>query len=423
MGLIFCNCEQKKSIKKGSVELTYWSSSNPLEIELAQVQVEEWNLAHPRVQVSLTPLPDDRPAEEIIQAAIENGTTPDVSSNIWPGAVPQFVETGGLVALDMFEDFMKVVGDRTPQQMIYSLRQKDGHIYQVPWKGNPIMMLYNVKLLREANIERPPQRYSEFLEAAKKLTKDKNGDGEIDQWASDINLAGDWWRRYFDFYALYIAASGGRTLLRDGKIDFNNAAAVKVFKFWADGYNQNYFSKIVFTHDVFIEGRIAFRFTGPWNVAVIEKNKPEDFEYDVVPIPVPDDHDGPVFSYRDSKDISIFSNTSYPREAWEFVKFLISKESDLRLLNVCSQIPLRKDLLTDSEFKEYFRKNTIMGKFVAQASNTRAVDSSPYLQEIFEIISQEFFNSVIQRGKSPKQAVADAARRAEKILGKRQDES
>ena len=89
---------------------------------------------------------------------------------------------------------------------------------------------------------------------------------------------------------------------------------------------------------------------------------------------------------------------------------------------MCSQIPLRKDLLTDSEFKEYFRKNTIMGKFVAQASNTRAVDSSPYLQEIFEIISQEFFNSVIQRGKSPKQAVADAARRAEKILEKRQDE-
>ena len=291
MGLIFINCEQKRSIKKNTIELAYWSSSNELEIELAQIQVAEWNLAHPLVQVTLIPLGEDRPAEEIIQAAIENGTTPDVCSNIWPGAASQFTEAGGLVALDRLEDFMEVVGDRTPLPMIYSLRHEDGHIYEVPWKGNPIMMQYNVKLLREANIEKPPQRYSEFLEAAKKLTKDKNGDGEIDQWASDIYLAGDWWLRFFDFYAFYIAASGGRTLLREGKIDFKNAAAVKVFKFWADGYNQNYFPKIAFTHDVFIEGRIAFRFTGPWNVAVIEKNKPEDFEYDVVPITVPDDHE------------------------------------------------------------------------------------------------------------------------------------
>ena len=414
--LVFNSCERKPSSQRDIVNLIYWSSSNPDEIKMARIQVAEWNQAHPKIQVSLVPLPEDRPAEEIIQAAIEDGTTPDVCSNIWPGAAPQFVDAGGLIAVDKFEDFRKVLGARTPLQMIYSLRHQDGHIYQVPWKGNPIMMEFNVRLLREANIEKPPQTYSEFLKAAKRLTRDTDGDGKIDQWACDPYPTSAWWQRITDFYALYIAASKGHTLLRDGSVGFNNDAAVKVFKFWRDGHKHNYFPKNVFTHDIFIEEKISFHITGPWSIAFNEANKPEDFEYGIVPIPVPDDHEGPIFTYRDSKNISIFSNTSYPREAWEFVKFLISKENDLRLLKMCNQIPLRKDLLTDPELKEYFQNNPMMEKFVAQAVYTRSVDYSLHLQEIFEIISDEFFTSVIQGEKSSQQAVEDAAQKAKRIL-------
>lgn len=384
---------------------------------MAQIQVAEWNQTHPKIQVSLVPLLEDHPAEEIIQTAIDNGTTPDVCSNIWPGAAPQFVEARGLIAVDRFEDFMEVMKDRTPLQMIYSLRHKDGHIYQVPWKGNPIMMEYNVRLLNEADIEKPPQTYSEFLKASKKLTRDTNGDGKIDQWACDPSPTGVWWKRYFDFYTLYIAASKGQILLKDGRVDFNNEEAVKVFEFWKEGYKHNYFPKNVFKQNIFIEGKIAFHITGPWNIADIEENKPAGFDYDVVPIPVPDNHQGPIYTYRDSKNISIFSNTSHPQEAWEFVKYLISKENDLRLLKMCNQIPLRKDLLTDPELKEYFQNNHMMKKFVAQAVYTRSVDNSLHLQEIFEIISDEFLTSAIQGKKSSQQAIEDATQRAKKILG------
>ncbi len=205
-------------------------------------------------------------------------------------------------------------------------------------------------------------------------------------------------------------------MLKDMRVDFGNDDAVKVFDFWADGYKHNYFPRIIFSYDVFLREEIVFHITGPWNIAFTEKNKPEGFIYDVVPIPTPDDHRGPVYTYRDSKNISIFSNTTHPREAWEFVKFLINKENDLRLLKTCSQIPLRKDLLTDPEFREYFQANPMMEKFVAQAVFTREVDSSPHFKNILEIISQDFMISVIKGEKSSRQSVVDAAQKAEKIL-------
>ncbi len=36
------------------------------------------------------------------------------------------------------------------------------------------------------------------------------------------------------------------------------------------------------------------RGTGPWTIAYLERNKPDGFEYDFAPIPVPNDHQGKV---------------------------------------------------------------------------------------------------------------------------------
>ncbi len=413
--LVFNNCEQKPSTTETVVNLTYWSSSNPLEIKLAENLVLDWNNSNPTIQVTLKPLPAELPAEEIILRAIKNGTAPDVCSNMWPGFVPTLVEVGGLIAVDRFDDFDEVVRARTPIQMIHSLRYKDGHIYEVPWKGNPIMLQYNTRLINEAGVTLP-LKYSGFLNAAKKLTRDTNGDGQIDRWMLDPSPTDDWFQRFFDFYAFYIAASGGQTLFNGNDIDFENSAAVEVFRFWENGYSNSYFPKTIFTYDAFLNEEIAFNITGPWNIAYADKNKRDDFEYDFTPIPVPDNYEGPVYTYRDVKDITIFSNTSNPREAWEFVKFMISKKNDLLLLELCSQVPLRKDLLIDPDFSSYLKSNSYMEKFVAQARYTKSVDQSPYLKDIFEIISHEFTEGCIDRVKTPEQALADAASKVNQLL-------
>jgi multiple sugar transport system substrate-binding protein len=418
MALIVVGCGRKTSETDGVVKIVYWPSANQQEIDLAKEVVEGWNRAHPEVQVTMQPLPEGRSSEEVLLAAIAGGTTPDICSNIWPGVTSLFVEAGALVALDQFDDFASFMEDRTPKELIDPFRAPDGHIYQVPWKGNPIMMQYNTKLFREADIDRPPKTYAEFIAAAAKLTRDLDGDGQADQWAADLNMRAEWRERLFDFYPFYIAASGGRTLLRDGKVDFNNQDAIRVFQLLGEGYRRGYFPKITFSGDAFLQGKVGMHITGPWNIAHTEKNKPEGFEYGIARLPMPDDYQGSALTYGDYKNMAIFRTTEHPSQAWEFMKFMLSKANDLRLLMVCDQLPLRKNLLSDTTFQAYFHDNPMMAEFAALLPHTVGVDNSPYLQEVFEAIGQEYEASCIYGKKSPSQAVQAAASKSEKILGR-----
>ncbi|MDZ7262894.1 MAG: sugar ABC transporter substrate-binding protein, partial [candidate division KSB1 bacterium] len=101
---------------------------------------------------------------------------------------------------------------------------------------------------------------------------------------------------------------------------------------------------------------------------------------------------------------------------WEFAKFLVSRESDRKLLQMTNQLPLRKDILQDSLFQPYFEKNPRMVTFAQQAQYVRGVDSSPVLREIFDAISQEFEACVIYGVKTPEAAVSAAAERARLIM-------
>lgn len=417
-GALSCdrNSSQRKDDKTGVIHLTYWCSSNQNEINLAEELVEKWNSTHPEIQVRLQPIPASQSSEEVLLAAIAGKTTPDICSNIWPGAMDDFTNAGGLVRLNEFPDFFDVMASRISMELLNAFQSPDSHYYQIPWKTNPIMVMYNVRLFREAGVKNPPETYSEYLEAARLITKDLDGDGHFDQWMGYRDIRPIWWQRFFDYYTFYIAASGGKTLFDKSDIVFNNDASVEVFQFFQELYANGYYPRTTFQGDQFVAGKLATQFTGPWNVIHIQNYAGADFEFDISPIPVPDDTEGPVYTYGDHKNIALFSTTEHPEAAWEFAKFLITPQADLKLLELCSQIPLRQNLTGDPLYKNYFTQHPRMVKFAEQAPYTRGVDGASDLKEIFDGISQEYEACAVFGLKRPEQAVKDAAERAEMII-------
>src|SRR3990172_3743401 len=77
--------------------LTYWPAPNPEEIKLADSLVNFWNRLHPDIQVRMQPIPVSQSTEEVLLAAIAGKTTPDICSNIWPGALHEYTQAGGLI--------------------------------------------------------------------------------------------------------------------------------------------------------------------------------------------------------------------------------------------------------------------------------------------------------------------------------------
>jgi multiple sugar transport system substrate-binding protein len=410
------NQENSRLNADGSVRINYWCAPNPREIALAKELVELWNQNNPQQKVHLQAIPASQSSEEVLLAAIAGGTTPDVCSNMWPGAMDDFTSSGGLVRLDTFPDFWESMDERIPRDLLESFKAPDGCYYQIPWKTNPIMVIYNKQIFREAGVEARLVTYTDFLNAAAKIVVDKDKDGIMDRWMLYRNIKPLWWQRFFDYLSLYIAASGGKTMFDGRKIIFNNEASVDVFAFLEEMYRKGYCPLTEFQGDQFLNERLATQITGPWMINYIEKFKQEGFEYGVMPLPVPDDYTGQVYTYGDHKNISIFSTTKNPKLAWEFAKTLISKEADKRLLEICSQIPIRKNLTQDTLYHEFFSENPMMLEFAEQAPYTRGVDGISDLKEILDGLSQEYEACVLYHRISPETAIENAAKRAEVIM-------
>ena len=394
------------------VELTYWPAPNAQEVELADSLVAEWNALHPAIHVVMQPIPVSQSTEEVLLAAIAGKTTPDVCSNIWPGALTEYTQAGGLIPLDSYPDFDSIVSARTPRELLETFRSDDGHYYQIPWKTNPVMMFYNERMFREVGVDRVPRTYSEYLAAGKKILEHSGGG----VWIGERDIRPIWWQRMFDFLPFYIGASSGQTLFLNGAVAFDNDAAREVLSFFQQCYGKGYFPRTFFQGgDPFILERKATHFSGPYMVAQIQKFAP-GIRFGIAQLPVPDGYTGPAYTYGDFKNIAIFSTSTHPREAWEFVKFLITARHDLLLLRLCDQLPVRGDLLSNALFADYFARRAGMVTFARQVPFTRGVDAVPDLKEILDAISQAYERCAVYGRTPPAQAVHDAAQRVQMII-------
>jgi multiple sugar transport system substrate-binding protein len=396
--------------KNSGNSMLYWCSNNTDEIKFAKLITDKWNKNNPNDQIKYQPVPEGRSSEEIILAAVVGNTTPDIYSNMWQGDVEAYAQAGVLVAFDTLNGFMEFIYGRCDSSVVEEIKSLDGHIYQIPWKINPIMLIYNIDIINSLELDSPPQTYNDFFNASQKFQKDSDNDGYVDRWFGYSEVEVTWWQRFFDFYPLYLAASGGAPLVKDNKAVFNNKHAIKVFSFLRELYKKNYFSKekLSARQDVFLSSVVATRFTGPWEIAHAEKFKPKGFEYDYTFMPVPDNHIGPVYTYGDPKNIVIFKTCKDPQSAWNYIKMLIDNEGDLKLLELTNQLPRRKNLNNDSFFRDYFNKNPKMKVFADQSDYVKGTDASPVLKEIFDLISQQYEACVVYGIKSPRQALSDA---------------
>ena len=403
------------------ITLTYWPAANPPETRLAMRLAKQWNAENPDVQVQVQPLPAGRSSEEVLLAAIVAKATPDVSSNVSSALLARLVRANGVVRLDNRVATAARLNERTNPAMLGSLRLPDSGIYAFPWKTNPEMLMYNVDLLRAAGV-RPPRTHSELLAAFKRLTRDTDGDGRPDRWGLWATLKTTWYERFYDFYPLYLAGSGGKTLVVNGKIVFENEAAVAALELFRRGFAEGGLplSNFAIGRDPFIDGTVAMKIIGPWFLKELNELKVQGLHFDVVPMPAPDSSTPDKhYAFADLRSIAIFSTTRHPDEAARFVAYLTSPAADRLLLEDASQLPYRRGLATDPRFTASLKTWPTLSTYAKYVERTRDIDVDPDVVEIFDLISEAYEESAIY-GKVPvRKALARAAAEARNIVNAR----
>jgi multiple sugar transport system substrate-binding protein len=113
----------------------------------------------------------------------------------------------------------------------------DGKIYGLPWLQQPVMMYVNKALFDEAGLGYPDESWTwnEFLNAAKKLTKDANGK-RADEAGFDPNNTVQWGFTLNGWppAQMFIWQNGGEVITEDNKSPIDSPEAMEALNFYAD---------------------------------------------------------------------------------------------------------------------------------------------------------------------------------------------
>jgi ABC-type glycerol-3-phosphate transport system substrate-binding protein len=99
--------------------------------------------------------------------------------------VTKYTRNGWLEPLnDYIKKFNTPVANYYPN--LVDVGTVDGKIYAFPLSAIPVDLFYNKNMFAEAGLSTSLETWDDVLSAAETLTKDKNGDGVIDQWGTAI---------------------------------------------------------------------------------------------------------------------------------------------------------------------------------------------------------------------------------------------
>lgn len=272
-----------------------------------------------------------------------------------------------------------------------------GRQYALPSEIVPVLMFVNKTLLsREGiNIPQGDWTWDDFYDICKKVTKDTNGDGKIDQfgtfgfsWQDAVYTNG---QRLFD--------SNGSSAY------FDRPEVLEAVKFLVKLNKLNLNFKV--TANDFDAGKVAFR---PFPFSTYKAYKPYPYrvkkygQFEWECIKLPKGPHGNNASELYSFLMGISSRTKHEKEAWEFLKYLIYNENmQTNVLKYSYGIPVLR-YITESEFGEQvFSKVSPEENFINKSLLSEVIEQStvtPKFQkyeeairmadkEIFQIVSME----------------------------------
>lgn len=387
------------------VEITFWHTYNEEGAEndmLVKTLIPIFEESHPNIKVKAISVPYDNFREKLL-AAISAGTSPDLirSDIIW---VPELAEMGALTALDEampdFADYKSAVFEG-PLSTNY---WKD-HYYGLPLDTNTKVWLYNGELYKSAGIVAAPTSMDE-LEADCQAIKSVNKDANL--------IAAD---GLYSWVTLpWVWSFGGS--ITDPEITtatgyINSPESVKAYEFLLKLYDEGCIAPVIMGDGVdpfagFAAGNYASLDNGPWSYSILNGQFP-DFKFEAAKFPA---GQAGSIDIVGGEDINLMKQSTHPEEAMEFIRYLMSQDYQLKMMEV-GQIPVRLDLVESDAVKNH----PYLGVFMEQLQTSKARTAHPSWSQMDTIIT-DAGQYIFRKEKTVQQALDDAAVQIDELLKK-----
>ncbi len=339
VGLLVAGCGNKKP---GVTTIRFTSWGNDVEEQSLRALIKEFEKRNPHIRVEVEITPWSRMLDKLMISSA-GGRPPDVTriSSEW---FPPIAAKGLLEPLDKYIERDNYDLDDFYPESIEGWGVWNGQILEIPTDIDIYAMYYNKDMFDKYKIPYPDETWDwdKYLEVAKKLTIDTNGDGQIDQWGTTLDM---WWQDYV--YANGGTIIGPDAATGDVQCTLDQPAAYQGLQFMADLINKYHVSPTAEeaanqgTSKLFTSGRIGMTISGSWAAELIYKNEITTFKYDVAPIPK-----GPKarVSIICGAAYAVLNRSQHKEEAWELVKWMTGKEYQRAAAMRSQIIPSRRSV-------------------------------------------------------------------------------
>lgn len=261
------------------------------ELALDRAIVDSFRVRHPEIPVCMESLEGSGIYREKVLTSIAAGTPPGVFL-LDAIDVPAFVDNGVVLDLAPYLDRLGVDTTSYFPQALAPFLHGDS-LWAFPKDFTPMVLYYNKDAFDAAGVPYPKAgwTWSDFLDKARRLTRDTDGDGEPDHW-------GFGWQRDFFYLQTWLWTGGGELLSPDARRAtgyLDSPASVDAVRFYLDLVRTYRVSPRVEMFRraggnisrMFVMGRVAMIQSGHWSgPTFLPQERAGRLRYGVVPMPV-----------------------------------------------------------------------------------------------------------------------------------------
>lgn len=373
--------------------------------EVEKYYADEYMKQNPHVKIEFIGVPMNEVYAKLTTMAT-GGEVPDIFINS-----PEFY--GKAYEMGLAENLTPILGDEYIKGFYPATLNEatiDGQLQFVPWFTIPTGLLFRKDWFEQEGIT-PPKTWDEFLEAAKKMTKDTDGDGKVDRWGFAMvgTKNGSGGSRFVPIMHTFGASELVQNDKGEWETQYDSPEAIEAFKF---------FGELVTKHDVVPPGplqtgyaeavslmaseKTAMMVTGPHTIGAILKQNP-DLKGKIAGIPLPHAPGKEHAAVLGMLGFSVSANSKHKEEAVKYLKFMLSKENQLKWNEVTGRIPARIEAGDDPQVK-----NPELEGFIQALDYAFPLPNVPYYAKV-QLTSAEAYQAVITKAASPEEAAKKAA--------------
>ncbi len=316
-------------------EVTFWYHFDDPETALNPL-IEKFEAENPGITIKAERVAWDVYNQKLL-TSVAGGNPPDVAQvKLW--WQPQLVEMGALLPL---EDYISDWGGKSDVfDKIWELtKYSDGHQYYMPLQMVILYLYYRTDMFDELGLEVPKTR-AEFLETAKALTRDTDGDGNIDVYGFGIRGA----RGGHDWWGTFVLSSGAEFFDDKGNSGLTTAEAIAANQWFIDLYRVHEVSPPTTPSDGFKE-IIANMSSGRTAMTIHHLGSSKQLEEvlgdKLSAAPVPMGTEGSWTSFGDEEN-AVFAATEVPDAAFKWAAFLATAENNAVWQKSSGQVSINK---------------------------------------------------------------------------------